>query len=243
MPALLAGTTIEANDMSLAFPASPSTGQIYQGWRFNGSAWDPNYAANFVTSFNGRSGAVALQSGDATSGNRQLLWSQVVTTSVPTVDMFYNFSTAFDRYEIDIYDLQAASGTNNIFAALASWDGSTFDTTTNYTGVILFNASTAVAPAGGAWNTSYIWVGNAPTVNSVAQGNYLMRINSPGRSDRYKYFNTYCWMYADSGSFQELSTGTVASVAGLQPLRGLRFFIAGGINITRGAFKLYGITN
>jgi hypothetical protein len=53
--------------MSLAFPASPSTGQIYQGWRWSGTSWDPNYAANFVTSFNGRAGIVSLAPADITA--------------------------------------------------------------------------------------------------------------------------------------------------------------------------------
>jgi hypothetical protein len=240
MPALLAGTTIEANDMSLAFPASPSTGQIYQGWRFNGSAWDPNYAANFVTSFNGRSGAVALQAGDATSGNRVLLQSQAVASSVASVSMFYNFNNAFDLYELDIYDLTVGAGSPVYLALQASYDGATFpaESTWFFASMFTYHSSSSVASVNAA-NQSFLMLGVSPLASSTAtRPIYLVKFAKPWTTDRSHYFLSDCVGHGSFGVGPLVTGGVNVNTAAI---RGFKFFDSGGVPITGGTFKLYGV--
>jgi hypothetical protein len=239
MPVLLAGTTIEANDMSLAFPASPSTGQIYQGWRFNGSAWDPNYAANFVTSFNGRAGAVVPQPGDATSGNRVLLQSQAVASSVASVSMFYNFSNAFDLYELEIYDVAMGAGSNAFFALQASYDGATFPTETSwfFAGMYTYSGVTAVASVNSG-NFGYFMIGVTPLASANYAAFYRLRFAKPWATDRPHYFLADSTGHAANGVGPLVFAGSNANQSAI---RGFRIYDTGGVPITRGTFKLYGI--
>lgn len=120
--------------MSLSFPASPSVGQIYQGWKWNGSAWDPNLAAVLVGSFNGRSGAVTFDPTDNTTGNRVFISSQTIPAAVAQVNLLNVFSAAYRDYEIVLRSLIfTAPGAGAYLAMRFSTNGgATWDMQANY---------------------------------------------------------------------------------------------------------------
>ena len=91
--------------MSLSFPTSPSVGQTYQGWKWNGSAWDPNYSNNFVTSFNGRTGAVTLNSADIGAANARVKNYIINGAMQISQDTLGAAVTAAGTYPVDQFEL------------------------------------------------------------------------------------------------------------------------------------------
>jgi hypothetical protein len=225
--------------MSLAFPASPSAGQIYQGWRWSGTSWDPNYAANFVTSFNGRSGAVVPQASDVTSGNRVLLQGQAVASSVASVSMFYNFSNAFDVYELEIYDLAMGAGSQGYLALVASYDGATFPAETSwfFASMYTYSAGTTVASVN-ASNFSFFMLGISPLAATNLAPFYRCRFTKPWAADRPHYFLCNSIGSGVSGVGPLVTAGSNSNQTAI---RGFRIADNSGVPITRGTFKLYGI--
>jgi hypothetical protein len=203
-------------------------------------------AVGGVSTFNGRAGAVTLTATDITgaggaaaAGNRVELWSYVVTSSVANVTMLYTFTTTYDVYEMDIYDVAVASPGDANIVAVVSTNGTTFDTTNgNYAYAGNFASANNTGGAGGsAW--SNLQLGPSPGATAGYVGNYNVRIYLPGTTNRYKQtFSNACAL--GSVYFQQ---GAVASyyAANMLPWRGLRFSCDAPSNITRGVFKLYGI--
>lgn len=228
--------------MSLAFPASPSTGQIYQGWRWSGTSWDPNYAANFVTSFNGRAGAVVLQPSDTTSGNRVLLKSASVSTAGPSFPFFFDFSTVtqYDEFELVVYNVLMSAGTPSSFAMRISWDGSTWDATSNYAHAYSYAASGAAGGSTGSVAVAYAAIGNSPQVSPNMVFLSVVSFFKPWSTTTYKMFMWQNLSWAASGFYS--GVGTSGYAAGpIQPIKGLLFFDIGGATLSAGTFELYGI--
>jgi hypothetical protein len=226
--------------MSLSFPTSPTTGQVYQGWVWDGAAWGSPFGGAVVNTYNGRSGAVVPLAGDETKGNRTLIMQKVVVPASPvaSIDMFYNFTNQYDEYALDIYDLQATVSQNlNLFV---STDGSTFLTDASYAYAMMYTGSTGGAVASGGGNAvSGISIGFTPLVSAGYLGASYTKFALPWTTDRYKYFLSESFTHASGAIYRYSQTGVYLGINGLLPLKGLSIRTAG--NITRAVANLYGI--
>lgn len=235
--------------MSLSFPPAPTNGQQYQNWTWNSSvgAWVPNYAAGFVTSFNGRAGPVSFLTGDNTVGNRILLMSSVVALATPVAfaNMFYNFTNLYDEYAVDIYDFQPATD-GGVLILRCSTDGSTFDTTAVYDHAVFSVVGGATPTTGftGGTPSTGCWLGGgtlgastSPQYNSY----YRMSFAIPWTTDRRKFFMVSSVTIGGTAAAPSTSRNmTVGQYSPVAPLKGLQFAVSNG-NIARGVFNLYGI--
>jgi hypothetical protein len=225
--------------MSLSFPPGALNGQVYQGWVFDGEKWNPNWASKFVTSVNGKSGAL-MPADVAGPGQRVLIQSHVVAPAAPaaSIDMFYAFTNQYDEYELDIYDLQAAVSQNlNLFV---STDGSTFLTDASYAYAMMYTGSTGGAVASGGGNAvSGMSIGFTPLVSAGYLGASYTKFALPWTTDRYKYFLSKSFTHASGVIYRYSQTGVYLGTNGLLPLKGLS--IRTGGNITRAVANLYGI--
>ena len=137
--------------MSLSFPTSPTTGQIYQNWKWSGSSWDPVFGNQFVTSYNGRTGAVVPVTTDATTGNRVLLATFTVTTALAYVTAFQNsFDGTYDHYEVEVQEWGMTTTGNDTPGFQVTTDGGTTWQTT-----AIYNTS---INGGAQTNTTYGFV-------------------------------------------------------------------------------------
>lgn len=229
--------------MSLSFPVNPSTGTTYQNWVYDASrgSWQPNFGAQFVTSFGGRVGPVTLQTGDNTVGNRVLLMSSIVAPAAPvaSVSMFYNFTNQYDIYEVEIYDFQVSAGGN--LGWNASTDGSTWNISTAayaWAGGYAVG-TTASGGFGGSVSSGYGVLSVCPDpTQPAAVADLVARFHMPWTTDRYKHAFSTTGTYAPSQGFLAGFYGSF--FASTAPLKGLRFLPTAG-NITRGVFNLYGL--
>lgn len=231
--------------MSLSFPASPTNGQIYQNWVWSSAvgAWQPNYAAGFVNSFNGRGGVVTLQPSDNTAGNRVLLMSQIVapTTPVALVNFIYTFTNAYDVYELDFHDFQNDTATGSTFLQCRfSTDGSTFDTSANYYNIYSYaisSASGGTNSAVGGQSFLYLTAAHASFgASSYTLGNGVVRLTMPWVTDRNKYLTYTAQSHAQAGVYWQSGVGYWNNA---NAIKGISLFLTTG-NITRGVFNLYG---
>ena len=219
--------------MSLSFPPGAAVGTVYQGFVFDGVKWMPNFAAMFVTSINGKGGALGPADVPGV-GNRVLLSSAIVTSAVATVDFLYDFDNTYDEYEVDCYNVMADTA-SAVFSARYSWDGATFDTTSQYLWWFNLGQSNSTANIFGA-SGSYIAL--SPALNAGYIVGLLGRLRVPWTTDRPKNLE---WTRSGTGSaawFAGTGCGTYNLFT--TPLRGIRFFMSTG-NIVRGVFNLHGI--
>lgn len=185
-------------------------------------------------------------------GNRKLLLS-ILPSSFPiqTVNMLWNFTNQYDEYEIDIYDLQTNNNTATAtdYGAQLSFDGVTWDASPLYNYVTSGAYSNIPGQAvGGAGTINFLFLGLSPLLVSTPSllAEYHIKFSMPWTNDRYKLFMVEAMGYAPAEGVFRLSSTTMRGDAsgypsGIQPLKGIRFFDAGGFQTTRGIFNLYGI--
>jgi hypothetical protein len=210
--------------MSLSFPASPSVGQVYNNWVWNGSAWDPVAATP-----------------QATSGNRVLLATTIVSTAVATVDFFLpTFSDGtYDIIEIDAFNLGGSVAT--AFAARLSTDGSTFDVGgTNYGWSFMAPSSTSGSMSAGYNSASYMQLMTAAGTVAQQVAEFRMRCYYFAATGPGKHLYTNSMSHGTSGVFPGVYGGWYL-VSPYNPIKGIRFLPISGGNITSGAFSIYGI--
>jgi len=179
-----------------------------------------------------------------TSGNKVLLMTNVVSTSVAEVDFMYNFLanvSLYDEYEAHFFNVCASiDGTNTYLQMQVSTDGSTFDSgATAYSNTYVYTVGGS--PYGGfvgaginAVNCTY----SLATTQVGAHG--IVRFALPGITSPRKIFsvNSASYNIPSWGSSNVNNTCTYGGSS--NPLRGIRF-IVNNANITSGTFKLYGI--
>jgi hypothetical protein len=221
--------------MSLAFPANPTTGQIYQGWRFSGTSWDPNYAANFVTSFNGRAGAVVSQPSDTQSGNRVLVATQTVSAAVAAVT--FTGLGAYDDYEMDCLNLHANVDSGGGFQF--SNDGTTWLTSGYYYAFYAANSSNTGAFAGSTAGTSVplpVLIGGAANYTGFIFARFPRVTGTLFKFTAFEQLGLY-----GSGAFGYGACGGLYGGAAppLPPTTAIRF-ITNSPNTFTGIFNLYG---
>jgi hypothetical protein len=207
------------------FPTGGNTGQILTK---NSTT---NYDASWQTSTS------TLQ-----PGARVLLATTAVAppNAVATVDMFYNFTNAYDEYEIDVYDLQMSTS-GNWFGIRESWDGSTFDASSNYYYTYQDSISNNTASSGGGGPVALGFIGVGPVTGSQYLSYTKVKFAMPWTTDRFKYFMSDSVLHASGGITRYTVSHANVAAAAIQPIKGLRFMDNGGGNITRGVFNLYGI--
>ena len=228
--------------MSLSFPPSPSVGQGYQQFKWDGAKWVPNPAAvsGIVASYNGRSGVVVPQTGDETSGNRVLLTSVDIGTPVATVDFFSGFDGTYDLLELDIYDVTVATDSSSYPLLRCSQDGSTFDTGGNYNYQYIYSAAGAAPGPGGLTGSAAMLMGNS----LGALGQYANRLHIKFQRSATGRATAIWQLHLTNGTSFYTVTGSGSYTAGGAtpvPVKGLRFGNNGGYNFTRGSFRLFGI--
>lgn len=210
--------------MSLSFPASPTTGQNYQQWAWDGSKWVPAQGTKQI-------------------GARVLLSSNVVapTSPVASVNIIRTFDNTYDQYELEIYDLQPS-----IEAALmlrCSTDGSTFDAAASYWASGYSSYSYPTNNSGGAYaqNVTAITLSTL-TLSPTAANTFKaqVRFSMPFTNDRQKLFDVKSQHYSGNNGYCSWTGGAWYAVASQAPLKGLQVLLVSG-NITRGVFNLYGI--
>jgi hypothetical protein len=225
--------------MSLSFPPGAINGQVYQGWVFDGVKWNPNWAANFVTSVNNKSGA--LMPADVVGpANRVLLMNKTVVPASPaaTIDMFYNFTNQYDQYELDIYDYQSVGATGNCYLEV-SFDGSTFLQDASYHYVSIYaQAGVAGVNSAGSVSATGIYLGSA-VASAGGVSETRVKFSMPWTTDRYKYFMVD-HVVTLSAIMRFSGAGAYLGSAGIQPLKGLRVKFDSP-NVARGVVNLYGL--
>jgi hypothetical protein len=206
--------------MALDFPNSPTVGQVFGSWTWDGTKWAPT-------------GVVPA------SGSKVLITSVTIAAAVASVDFFSGFDGTYDELELEMYDLQPATEAASYLRC--SVDGSTFDIGADYSYAASFSGTSTPNTPGG-------FSGNGVTFGQISnqQGTsaawaYLNRIKlrlGPAGNNPHS-----CWTFQS----QSHSSVTYASASGGGeylngvPVLGLRVFFAGAVNITRGILKLYGI--
>jgi hypothetical protein len=225
--------------MSLAFPTTPSVGQIASGFMWDGARWTSPWAVrgSLVNSFNGRVGAVMPDPSDIQTGNKVLLSTTVVSAAVASVDFFSGFDGTYDELALNMFDVAPAA--ENVPQIRCSQDGSTFTTgATDYNYMwnhVCSNNTSGFAGAAGAGSNLGPAIGNAAAHGLFCQMRF--RISPTGSPSSYWNWQSV-FINAASGAFAVTGSGRYGPAAAC---KGIRFSIATGANITRGTFKLYGI--
>lgn len=228
--------------MSLQFPASPTNGQTFQGWIWNGQAWAPNVAAQFVTSINGKTGPLTFADVDA-PGTRVLLNTQVISAPVANVDFVSGLSGSFDDYEVTITGLTLSVA--SLLALRMSVDGgATYlagAADYAYTGLTMYVSTTSNAYWGATFNSIALCLTHAAVTNVSA--NFYLRfpnlrntafLNKPviGETQHSD---------ASIGGARNHLLGYLAINPPTNQVGGLRFFPLQGGNLNTGTFRLYGV--
>jgi len=221
--------------MSLSFPVSPSVGQVYQNWKWDGAVWGPVFGQPNVTSINGKSGALTLN--DTTGpGNRILLNRQTVSTPVAAI-VFTGLDATYDEYVVESFGVTYAVA--DLLAMNISTDGGATWVQAGY-GIGFLQGYTGGGAGGGNYN--YMWAGGA-TLNAAIPANATLRLFRPAfTGNTSKYFR-----WSLSGALTSL--GVVASevvgglaVPGTGAYNAIRFFGANGSNnFNAGTHSLYGV--
>lgn len=230
--------------MSLSFPSNPTTGQTYQNWVWDGSrgSWQPNFGAQFVTSFNGRAGAVTLQPSDNTVGNCVLIASQKVAPGAPVATLtFTNLPTTFDEYLISVYGHQTDTGAVHLGLKLSTDNGSTWnDGGNNYYNTWSFSDSASTGNAAG-WGSALPYLMIIQNVALLASNSShalayvpLLPINGISKYFRWESVNQ------NANGVGQMRGGGSLSSSLIGPINALRFMQTSG-NISRGIFNVYGL--
>jgi hypothetical protein len=231
--------------MSLSFPPGAINGQVYQGWVFDGEKWNPNWASKFVTSVNGKAGAL-MPADVIGAGNRVLVASKVTTAAVASLDMFYDFSTTtYDQYELDIYDCQTSSDNINIYMRVST-DGSTFLADSNYQYATVYTPNappSGYAQATGASASSAFMLGQGAGQSLYYTADIRARMSMWGTTDRWKYIMSSGVSSIGASVYLYVSTGLYGGATGKQPIKGISIIPTpgGGYTINRGVANLYGL--
>lgn len=242
-----AGGAVLASPAFTGTPTAPTAPSATNTTQLATTAFVMNAIANAggVATWNGRAGNVVLTTADlqavgvAAPGTLILLSQQVVQPGSPvaSVGFFHTFDNTYDEILFVVYDVQ--------FAATAqmwlnySWDGATWDTTSNYTWASNFGNSTGTGSGSGASGASGIALGYSNNANAPTLWHGRGYMAMPWTADR----NKFTWWDGSSqgtGMFRWMSGGVQSGAAGVGQLRGVQWS-AGGVNITRGVFQVFGI--
>src|SRR5215467_8465710 len=111
--------------MSLSFPPSPSVGQAYQQFKWDGAKWVPNPAAvpGLVTSVDGVSGAVT------TTPFGKFIQSQTASASA---SIAFALTGNYKRYKLIWDSVLAATASQKFYLQCSDDGGATWKSAANY---------------------------------------------------------------------------------------------------------------
>lgn len=228
--------------MSLSFPVAPTDGQQYQNWVWSSAvgAWQPNFAAGFVTGFNGRAGAVTFQPSDNTSGNKVLLMKQTVSAPVAAVDFFGASMfdpTKYDEVELSIWDISYAADQTTPYLQISA-DGSTVVVTASYNSSYQFVASNSSSSYAGTNSVASMQMapyGTTLAIGGTFQGCVRVRLATVNPSPM-------TWLLCSNNAAAQIATYGGGYSTAVSTPKGLRFTTDKGAGaITRGTLALYGV--
>jgi membrane protein YqaA with SNARE-associated domain len=210
--------------MALDFPNTPTTGQIFNQWQWDGVKWVP-----------------FTQPPAATSGNRVLLGSQTVSAAVAAVSFLGAslFPSTYDEFVLEVINLTASVAA--IVGARVSTDGATLDAGVNYQfGAGVVNANSVTSQTGSA-GLSYF----ALTTDSLyfAAGYAYcgtLRLWRPWATGFLKQMLSEGVFAPSTGSYASRNYGVCRYLPASVAVVGLGVMLSTG-NITAGTFNLYGI--
>jgi hypothetical protein len=196
--------------------------------------------ANQVLAVN--SGATALEF--ATVSSDFVLLATTTASSVTTLDINGYFTSTYDVYKLFIYNLYQGSSSTNFNFRVATTGSYTVQTGSNYYGSHVYARRASDAGTlehAGEWGGSSMYCVLGAGTTSSAISNAEITIFNPLSTSVKKKFNIH------SNGIEGDITVSRSLIGGeywnsTTAVTGLRFFSAGGNNIT-GTFKLYGIKN
>ena len=211
--------------MTLSFPPSPTSGQTYQNWQWDGAKWVP-YAAPSVI---------------VTSGNRVLLSKQTVSTAVASVNFAGLLTSTYDLYEVDLYGVQFSANSIGIAARFSSDGGTTWIATASYNyGGWYTGAQGTAAGAQGVAQTM-MWLSNGldsiAVVNAALAGR--IRISHALSTALYKFLMADTTL--QNATIAPARYSGVGSASLTTAMNSIQFLPSSAGNITAGTFALYGI--
>jgi hypothetical protein len=239
--------------MTLSFPVSPSVGQGYLQFQWDGAKWVPNpgVAPGLVTSVDGASGAVSLK------GRRTELARVVIASATQWATIANVFSTTYDQFEISAYGMMPAALAQPVMQ-VGSGATPTWATGSDYIYAYQNTWQRAVqntfgAAGGGAVAT---WLGPQQTLGNVAPDTFPGQIEikcwQPAAVNGRKGFWWHGSFQGNSGtapndlvSFTGAATVWSLNGAAIGALSSIRFGYgatnAGDTNIAQGTYVVYGV--
>ena len=219
--------------MTLSFPPSPSVGQGYLQFQWDGAKWVPNPGAvpGLVTSVNGQSGAVNLL------GSRVLLLRQDVSAAVATVNFISGIDSTYDEFELRWYGVQTTGG-SFLFARSSNNNGASWDAGTSYSYATMFGQSTTPTGSGsGANNAAFMQISNSidQTSNRTCSGVMNFWPRPSGQNSSF-LARSHASNNAN-GLLVGMTSGINSNATGMN---GLQIGANTG-TITAGTFILYGV--
>jgi hypothetical protein len=203
--------------MALDFPSSPTTGQIFQGWQWDGVKWI----------------AVAPLPAPPSSGNRVLISRQVVSSAVASVNFLSGIGATYDDYELVVMGAKPAAITSLYLRF--STDGTTWITSSSYGGFVVYVNTSAPTSVSGNYSAA---AGIAAPGNvGTNYGDYLrLRFNRAIAGSQTVWDLVH---FANDNTNQLYGSGggaiyTAQPVVGIQALFNAQ-------NCVAGTFSLYGI--
>lgn len=208
-------------------------------------------AAGGVTSFNGRTGAITLTAADIAGLLPTISGQRVKVADVNgTAQVFYNFTNAYDVYEVYVYDISISGNAANMegLTLSVSYDGSswylgpspyTFSSIgglaasgTGYSNIPTLGSN--IVNVGQDTSISMAWTGGAAYVSPIAGGEFRIRMLFPWRSAKHYH----SW----NGSINAVPWIGAGTDNGGMPIQGIRFSSLAGSNVTSIRIVIYGIT-
>ena len=222
----------------LNFPDTPSIGQTFQQWSWDGSKWVPVNNPS-VTSYNGRTGQVTPQTGDETSGQRVLINRQTVGAAVASVDFLGFISSNYDDYALDVFGA-SVSTTSSTQQLRASFDGATFSAASVYAYAWIHTNSNNSSTFGGGAATGAINIGPSMTNEATTVADTRIKFANPLSANRKQIMYESSYFNAGSGTFFAAGAGSLVGANAFSAILGLRYQFSVG-NVLTGVFSLYGI--
>lgn len=205
--------------MSLSFPASPTTGQNFQQWSWDGHKWVP---------------AV----GSLQKGTRSLVSTQTVSTAVASV-AFTGIDSSADEWVLEIINVKLSADQGIPQLRFSPDNGTTWDSTSNgYSyGFGTFYNSGASSYLNGVTSAIFLSVGQY--VGARATFNGTIRLWRPYDTtiNREVQFDTTGNLYSSGLLVRTVGSGNYNPVSNVT---GMQFFF-NAANIIAGTFNLYKI--
>jgi hypothetical protein len=204
--------------MALDFPSSPTTGQIFQGWQWDGVKWS----------------AVAPLPAPPSSGNRVLISRQVVSSAVASVNFLSGIGPTYDDYELVV--MGAKPAVTAVIYVRFSVDGTTWITSASYGNLVVYVNSSAPSSVTGAYiATTGIQV---PGTGGSNYGDYLrLRFN---RSIVAPVMTVWDVVHYANDNTNQIAGSNIGAIYTAQSVVGITFAFSAQ-NCVAGTFSLYGI--